>query len=66
MNHNDINIFENHFKAVFPELFLAMAATIILVHGAVHNPSAYYKFAATAALLSLQTLLITVLLIANG
>jgi hypothetical protein len=45
----NINIFENHFKAVFPELFLAMAATIILVHGAVHNPSASYKFAATAA-----------------
>lgn len=41
---NYINIFENNFQAVSPELFLAIAATIILVYGVVYNPSASYRF----------------------
>ena len=39
-----IDIFQNHFKAVFPELSFVTAITIILVYGVMYNPSAVHRF----------------------
>jgi len=39
-----IDIFQNHFKAVFPELFFVTAIIIILVYGVMYNPSAVHRF----------------------
>jgi hypothetical protein len=41
---NTFDIFQNHFKAIFPELFFIIAIFIILIYGTVYNSSAYYKF----------------------
>jgi proton-translocating NADH-quinone oxidoreductase chain N len=66
---NTFDIFQNHFKAIFPELFFIIAIFIILIYGTVYNSSAYYKFPIlmrATAWLSIQTLLITLFLIVCG
>ena len=39
-----IDIFQNHFKAVLPELFFVTAITVILIYAVAYNPSAKYRF----------------------
>ena len=39
-----IDIFQNHFKAVLPELYFITAIIIILVYGVMYNPSVVYRF----------------------
>ncbi len=42
MNH--IDIFQNHFKTVFPELFFLLGITIILIYGVIYSPLKEYKY----------------------
>lgn len=39
-----IDIFQNHFKAVFPELFMLTAIIILLLYAVLYNPSAKHKY----------------------
>ena len=66
---NYISIFENNFKAIYPELYFVIALTIILLHGITCNPSAYYKYPILTSVigwLSIQTLIITMTLAINS
>lgn len=38
------DIFQNHFKAIFPELFFIIAIFIILVYGTIFGSSMRHKF----------------------
>ncbi len=44
MTFIDYNIFENHFKTIFPELFFIIAITIILLYGVIYSPMKEYNF----------------------
>ena len=66
MNH--IDIFQNNFKAIFPELFFVTAITIILLYAVVYSPSANHKYPIMTTIvgwLSVQTLSIAVLLVVD-
>ena len=41
---NPIDIFQIHFKMVFPELFFLFGITIILLYGVIYSPLKEYKF----------------------
>jgi hypothetical protein len=67
MNHMDI--FQNHFKAVFPELFLLTATMIILLYAVLYNPLSKYNYPTMIQIvgnLSILTLGITLLLLSNN
>ena len=64
-----IDIFQNHFKAVLPELYFITAIIIILVYGVMYNPSVVYRFPILTKVigwLAAQTLTLTLLLTWNG
>jgi hypothetical protein len=42
MNH--IDIFQNNFKAIFPELFFVTAVTMILLYAVIYSPSKNFKY----------------------
>jgi NADH-quinone oxidoreductase subunit N len=61
--------FQNHFKGVFPELFLSIAIFSLLVFGVIYTTSEKYKkliLIKTINWLVIQTLAITVILILNN
>lgn len=63
-----IDIFQNHLKTIFPEIFLLTALVAILIYGAIYNAMAYYKFpilTTATGWLSILTLGITIWLIIN-
>lgn len=63
-----IDIFQNHLKTIFPEIFLLTALVAILMYGAIYNAMAYYKFpilTSATGWLSILTLGITIWLIIN-
>lgn len=75
---NFMNLFQNDIKAVFPEIFLTTAILVLLVYGVVYNSTQSLSTESTEsstppfsmthiiAFLSLQTLLITLLLVINN
>jgi hypothetical protein len=65
---NQIDIFQNHFKALFPEIFFLVAITIILLYNVIYNPSAHHRYPILINLtgwLGIQSLLLTILLLTN-
>ena len=61
-------IFQNHFKAIFPEIFLLTGIIILLVYAVIYNAMAYYKFPILTTVigwLSIQVLILTIWLITN-
>nr|YP_009446459.1 NADH dehydrogenase subunit 2 [Ancoracysta twista]ATY40947.1 NADH dehydrogenase subunit 2 [Ancoracysta twista] len=66
---NFFEIFENHFKAVLPELFLTTVIIYLLCYGIFYTSSKEYKYPILIrpiAWLSLQTFFISVLLTINN
>jgi len=58
-----IDIFQNHLKTIFPELFLLTAVTILLVYAVIYSALARYKYPILTTVigwLSVQTLIITI------
>lgn len=62
-------LFQNHFKAFFPEIFLSIALSLILIFGVIYTTATVYNrliLIKTINWLSIQTLVITILLIINN
>nr|BBH42910.1 NADH dehydrogenase subunit 2 [Marophrys sp. SRT127] len=65
---NQIDIFQNHFKAFFPEIFFVVAIMCILLYAVIYNPSARHRYPILINLtgwLGIQTLFIVILLLVN-
>ena len=61
--------FQNHFKGFFPEIFLSISICLLLIFGVVYTTSLQYNkviLIKTINWLSIQTLIITILLIINN
>ncbi len=66
---NYIDIFQNQFKLIIPEIFFINTILIILIYGVLYNASIYYKYPIltySIGWLSIQSLLITLFLLING
>ncbi len=64
-----IDIFQNHFKAVFSELSFITAIIIILVYGVMYNPSTKHRYPILTKVigwLAVQTLMLALMLTVNG
>lgn len=62
-------LFQNHFKAFFPEIFLSLSICLLLIFGAIYTTSLKYNkliLIKTINWLSIQILIITILLILNN
>lgn len=66
---NFISLFENDFKAIFPEIYLTIGILALLVYGVVYSTSAAHNYPIiirSTGWLSIQLLLISVLLTLNN
>ncbi len=66
---NFLNIFENDFKAIFPEMFLVIAILSLLTFGVIYSTATSYNrpiILNTISWLCIQSIVLTILLIVNN
>lgn len=66
---NFLNIFENDFKAIFPEMFLTIAILGLLTYGVIYSTATSYNrpvIIRAVSWLSIQSIILTILLIINN